>query len=179
MAGCSRVRALAAMIVCTAVLGAAAAHTEQGGVARVSVVFVKPESFTDAGYSKTERSSPAILLQLQRFLVDTGARWLPESMRLEIKITDVDLAGDFELFHGPEFDHVRVNKSIYPPRIALEFRVVDASEQTVKEGKRQLTDLDYQLRVDYPREDPLRYEKEILRDWLRNELGALGSARTH
>jgi hypothetical protein len=167
---------LTTMIV---VIGVQAGASEPETSARVSVVFVKPEIFTDAGYSKTERSSPAILLQLQRFIVETGSRYMPDSMRLEVKITDIDLAGDFELFRGPQFDQVRVNKSIYPPRIALEFRVVDASEQTVKEGKRQLTDLDYQLRVDYPREDPLRYEKEILREWLRNELGALESARTH
>jgi DUF3016 family protein len=173
MATCSRVRVLATMIVFTGVLGAAAVRAEPEGSARVSVVFVKPEAFTDAGYSKTERSSPAILLQLQRFIVDTGARHLPDSMRLEVKIIDIDLAGDFELFRGPQFDHVRVNKSIYPPRIVLEFRVVDDGEQTVKEGKRQLTDLEYQLRVDYPREDSLRYEKEILRDWLRSELGVL------
>ena len=155
------------------VIGAQAAASEPETLARVSVVFVKPEGFTDAGYSKTERSSPAILLQLQRFIVDTGAQYLPGSMRLEVKITDIDLAGDFELFRGPQFDHVRVNKSIYPPRIVLEFRVVDGGDQTLKEGQRQLTDLDYQLRVDYPREDPLRYEKEILRDWLRGELGVL------
>ena len=161
---------LAAMIVAA---GAPAAASEPETPARVSVVFVKPEGFTDAGYAKTERSSPAILVQLQRFIADTGTRYLPESMRLEIKITDIDLAGDFELFRGPQFEHVRVNKSIYPPRIALEFRVLDTSEQTVKEGKRELTDLNYQLRVDYPREDPLRYEKEILRDWLRSELGVL------
>lgn len=161
---------LTAMIVAA---GAPAAASEPETPARVSVVFVKPEGFTDAGYAKTERSSPAILLQLQRFIADTGTRYLPESMRLEIKITDIDLAGDFELFRGPQFEHVRVNKSIYPPRIALEFRVLDTSEQTVKEGKRELTDLNYQLRVDYPREDPLRYEKEILRDWLRSELGVL------
>jgi hypothetical protein len=155
------------------VIGAQAEASEPETPARISVVFVKPEAFADAGYSKTERSSPAILLQLQRFIVDTGSQYLPESMRLEVKITDIDLAGDFELFRGPQFDHVRVNKSIYPPRIVLEFRVVDGGDQTLKEGQRQLTDSDYQLRVDYPREDPLRYEKEILRDWLRGELGVL------
>lgn len=165
---------LTAMIV---VIAAQAAASEPETPARVSVVFVKPEVFTDAGYSKTERSSPAILLQLQRFIADTGTRYLPESMRLEIKITDIDLAGDFELFRGPQFDHVRVNKSIYPPRIALEFRVFDAGDQTIKEGQRQLTDLNYQLRVDYPREDRLRYEKEILRDWLRGELGVLQAGK--
>jgi hypothetical protein len=159
------------------VTGALAAASEPETPARVSVVFVKPEGFTDAGYSKTERSSPAILLQLQRFILDTAARYLPESMRLEVKIIDIDLAGDFELFRGPQFDHVRMTKSIYPPRIALEFRVVDAGDRIIKEGQRQLTDLNYQLRVDYPREDPLRYEKEISRDWLRGELGVLHAGK--
>jgi hypothetical protein len=113
---------------------------------RISVVFVKPDSFTDAGYSKSERSSPAILLQLQRFIVETATSRLPEPLRLEIKVTDIDLAGDFELFHGPQFDHLRVNKSIYPPRD--------------------------------PREDPLRSEKDILRDWLRTELRVLSAGKT-
>jgi hypothetical protein len=142
------------LIATIVVTEAPAAASEPETLARVSVVFFKPEGFTDAGYSKTERTSPAILLQLQRFILKTAAGYLPESMRLEVKITDIDLAGDFELFRGPQFDHVRVTKSIYPPRIALEFRVVDAGDQTIKEGQRQLTDLNYQLRVDYPREDP-------------------------
>ena len=54
-------------------------------VSRVSVIFVTPENFTDAGYSKTERSSPAILLKLQRFIVETATRQLPDPLRLEIK----------------------------------------------------------------------------------------------
>ena len=169
----SRFRTLAIIIGIAGTLDAARVQAQPEIVPRVSVIFVKPEAFTDAGYSKTERSSPAILLQLQRFIFDTAARQLPESLRLELKITDIDLAGDFELFRGPQFDHVRVNKSIYPPRIALEFRIIDADERTVKEGRRELTDIEYQQRVVYPREDPLRYEKDILRDWLRQELGIL------
>jgi hypothetical protein len=146
---------------------------------RVSVVFVEPDKFTDLRYTEAERSSRALLLQLQRFIVETAAGFLPEAMRLEIKITDIDLAGDFELFRGPQFDQLRVNKSIYPPRIALEFRVVDPGEQTVKEGKRDLTDIDYQLRTAYRRDDYLRYEKELLRDWLRAELGVLSAGKAN
>jgi hypothetical protein len=145
---------------------------------RISVVFVEPEKFTDARYSGSERGSRAILLQLQRFIVDIAARYLGEPMRLEIKITDIDLAGEFEPVRGPQFDHVRVNRTIYPPRIALEFRVGGPEDQTIKEGARTLTDLDYQLRTYYPREDYLRYEKELLRDWLRAELGVLSAVKT-
>jgi hypothetical protein len=177
MAMLIRAWGLAAVIMLGGPVAASAAQAEQDEAGRVSLVFVKPEGFTDAGYSKTERSSPAILVQLQRFIVETVTSQLPEPLRLEIKITDVDLAGDFELFRGPQFEHVRVNKSIYPPRIALEFRVTGSDDQTIKEGVRALTDLDYQLRVVYPREDYLRYEKELLRDWLREEFGTLKSAQ--
>ena len=145
---------------------------------RVSVVFVEPEKFTDMRYSEAERYSPAILLQLQHVIVETGAVAL-KPLRIEIRITDIDMAGDFELFRGPVRDQVRAIKGIYPPRVALEFRAVDAAGQTVAEGKRNLTDIDYQMRVVYPPDDSLRYEKDLLRDWLRAELASLKIGKTH
>jgi hypothetical protein len=97
----TRVRTLAALFTFLGALGPFASQAEQEGTPRASVVFVNPETFTDAGYSKIERSSPAILLQLQRFIVETATRQLPESLHLKIKITDIDLAGDFGVFRGP------------------------------------------------------------------------------
>ena len=166
-------RALTALLTFFVVLCPLASQAEQEDTPRASVVFVKPETFTDAGYSKIARSSPAILLQLQRFIIETATAELPESLRLEIKITDIDLAGDFENFRGPQFEHVRVNKSIYPPRIVLDFRVLDAGGQSIKEGRRELSDLNYQMRVVSQREDSLRHEKELLQDWLKQELRIL------
>jgi hypothetical protein len=171
------------VLAATILLGSLPAHVPNSAAAdataRVAVDFVDPEKFTDMRYSQAERYSPAILLQLQRFIVETGADSLPEPLRLEIRITDIDLAGDFELFRGPVRDQVRAIKSIYPPRIALEFRAVDAAGQAVAEGKRDLTDINYQMRVVYPPDDYLRYEKDLLRDWLRAELASLKIGKTH
>ena len=175
---CPHGRVLALLLTVFAVVGPFASRAEQEVTPRASVVFVKPEAFTDAGYSKMERSSPAILLQLQRYIVNTATRQLPESLHLEIKITDVDLAGDFESFRGPQFEHVRVNKSIYPPRIVLDFRVLDAGGQSIRDGHRELGDLNYQLRAVSQREDPLRYEKDLLQDLLKQELQALSAEKT-
>jgi Protein of unknown function (DUF3016) len=168
----SSTRVLTATVVLGSLFAAASVHAAADAAPRISVVFIEPGKFTDVGYSEADRDSHAILLQMQRFIVETASRYLPESMGLEIKITDIDLAGDFELFRGAHADQVRIIKGIYPPRIALEFRLVDDARHTVKEGKRALIDLEYQLRVVYPREDYLRYEKELLRDWLRQEFGA-------
>jgi hypothetical protein len=171
------------VLAATILLGSLPAHVPNSAAAdataRVAVDFVDPEKFTDMRYSEAERYSPAILLQLQRYIVETAADALPEPLRLEIRITDVDLAGDFELFRGPVRDQVRVIKGIYPPRIALEFRAVDAAGQAVAEGKRDLTDIDYQMRVVYFPDDYLRYEKDLLRDWLRAELASLKIGKTH
>ncbi len=171
------------LLAATILLGSLPAHLPSSAAAyaaaRVSVVFIEPEKFTDMRYSEGEHYSPAIQLQLQSFIVETGAALLAEPLRLEIRVTDVDMAGDFELFRGPVRDQVRVIKSIYPPRIALEFRVIDAAGQAIAEGKRKLTDIDYQMRVVYPPDDYLRYEKDLFRDWLRAELASLKIVRTH
>jgi hypothetical protein len=142
---------------------------------RVSVAFIEPEKFTDARRAGLEPTSSGVLRELERFLIEAGARYVPENMQLNIRITNVDLAGDFELFRGPQADQVRITKGLYPPRIVLEFEVVDSAMKVVKAGNRDLTDIDYQLRSVYPREDYVRYEKDILRDWLRAEFGDLKS----
>ena len=73
---------------------------------------------------------------------------------------------------------MRITKGLYPPRIMLEFEVIDGTAAVVRSGKRKLTDLNYQLRNVYSREDYLRYEKDILRDWLRTELGVLSADKS-
>ena len=157
--------------------GCAAAAPTDKAVSRVSVSFVEPEKFTDARRAELAPTSEGVLRELEKFLIDDGNRYVPETMKLNIRVTDIDLAGDFELFRGPQADHVRISKGLYPPRIVLEFEVTDGAAAVVKSGKRELSDINYQLRSVYPREDYLRYEKDILRDWLRADLGSLGAGK--
>ena len=159
--------------------GCAVSAPKDEAVSRISVSFVDPEKFTDARRAELAPTSAGVLRELEKFLIETGGPYLPETMKLNIRVTDIDLAGDFELFRGPQTDQVRITKGLYPPRIMLEFEVIDDAAAVVRSGKRDLTDINYQLRSVYPREDYLRYEKDILRDWLRAELGVLNAGKTH
>jgi hypothetical protein len=159
--------------------GCAVSVPNDEAVSRVSVSFVDPEKFTDSRRAELAPTSAGVLRELEEFLIETGGRYLPETMKLNIRVTDIDLAGDFELFRGPQADQVRITKGLYPPRIMLEFEVIDGAAAVVRSGKRDLTDINYQLRSVYPREDYLRYEKDILRDWLRAELGVLNAGKIH
>jgi hypothetical protein len=139
--------------------------------ANVDVTFVAPEKFSDVrdDYMDSDKGREAMLDQLKEHLVTTGSRYVDSSQRLEIKVTEVDLAGDFEPWRGINFHDVRIVKDIYPPRVHLEFRLLGADGQVISEGKRKLQDLSYLMKISINNQDPLRHDKEMLTDWLRQE----------
>lgn len=145
--------------------------------ARADVVFVAPEKFTDVrdSYTGTDSGRDAILEQIRDYFMDEASRFVPEGDKLAISITDIDLAGDFEPWRGPRWDDVRVVKDIYPPRIDLSFRLTDASGRVIKEGKRELRDLSFLMKITttFP-DDPLRHEKTLIDDWFRSEFRTTG-----
>ena len=94
---------------------------------------------------------------------------MPAGWTLEVRVTDVDLAGEIEPWRGPQFDRVRIMREVYPPRIDLEFRLADAKGAVFKQGSRVLRDPLYLTRAALGDSDRLRYEKQLLGDWLRQE----------
>jgi hypothetical protein len=143
--------------------------TASGPAIGIAVVFVQPQHFTDVRYSKAEPNSLALLGELHTFMCKMGERYVPTGMQIEIKVTDIDLAGAFEPWRGPQFAYVRIIRNIYPPRLSLEFRLTDNSGNVVSAGKREISDIAYQARLVRPSDDYLRYEKDIVRDWFHNE----------
>ncbi|MES1166677.1 MAG: DUF3016 domain-containing protein [Pseudomonadota bacterium] len=137
--------------------------------ARTEVIFFEPEKFTDVkdGFLETARGRDAILSQIRDHLVSQAAWYVPEGLKLTVTITDVDLAGDFEPGRNPRMDDVRIVRDIYPPRISLAFKLTDADGNDVKHGTRDLTDLMFMSKLAMNPNDPLRYEKILLDDWLR------------
>ena len=142
---------------------------------RVAVIFVDPENFTDVKRDSWSGNSPEMLDEIREFMIKTGERSIPAGLHLEIKVTDIDLAGDFEPWHGPQFDDIRIVRDLYPPRIKLQFTLTDGKGGVVSSGERRLIDLAFQMRTAWPMDDPLRYEKDMLRDWFRSEFRSVNA----
>lgn len=138
---------------------------------RVYVTFVAPEKFTDVknDWISSDGYRDGVLAELKRQIETTAQACVAEGQRLEIMVTDVDLAGDFEPQQGPDFDHIRILREIYPPRMKVEFRLIGTDGQVVSEGKRHLQQLGYLMTLAQPTYDPLRYDKDLIRTWLRQE----------
>jgi hypothetical protein len=149
----------------------AVAAPETRTVARAEVLYFEPQNFTDVrdSYMGTPDRT-TYLEQIRDHVLEQAKYYVPEGHLLSITVTDVDMAGDYEPWRGARWDDVRIVKDIYPPRINLTFRLTDAAGNVVKEGKRELRDLAFMMKIPMGfRDDSVRHEKALLDDWLRSE----------
>ena len=142
--------------------------------ARVRVDWTDPAQFTELKYSHSLRDThPDDWLEpLARHLRARAERVLPPGERLEVTFTNVERAGNYEPWRGPRLDDVRIVRDIYPPRIDLRFRLLDANGSVLREGERNLRDSAFLMRDGAHQDDPLRFEKRLLNDWVRKEFAA-------
>jgi hypothetical protein len=144
---------------------------------RIDVDWTNPADFSEAraaAGSPVGRQSPeAWLGDLAARLRQRADRQLPPGQHLAVTFTDVRRAGILEPWRGPEWNDIRVIKDQYPPSIDLRFVLTDATGATLREGERRLRDVSFLSRsVAFRQDDPLRYEKRMLDDWVQREFAA-------
>ena len=159
---------LSALVLATGGLFAA---DDTSSAPAVKVVFSHPENFTDVKDAAlpTEQGRTEILNQLKQYIVDQARQYLPAGDKLTITVTDIDLAGDYEPQLSGRFQDIRIIRPIYPPKMNLSYKLSDANGNVVKQGDRNLADVNFQTRLTIDNQDPLRYEKGMIGDWLRQE----------
>ena len=141
------------------------------------VHFVEPERYTDVSLSgsTTEGIQTYILGELERYLKELAGRALPPSHTLELTVFDLDMAGEYEPWRVPNLTNTRFIRDVYRPRIDLSYVWRDARGEVLAEQREQISDLDYLMLADpyYTYNDPLRYEKAMLRRWFEARFGGV------
>ena len=143
---------------------------EQGPV---NVRWEDPAQFSEIRYSHNSWESRRghWVEELAEHLRKSAARRLPAGERLDVNITDIDLAGDYEPWRGVNFQDTRFLLDIYPPRMTLTFTRTDANGTVISQGERKLNDMAYLMSsaVVGRTSDTLRYEKNMINRWLSSE----------
>ena len=139
--------------------------------ATAKVEFENPDKFTDVGRGYMGGEREENLQRLSRHFVEQAAKRLPADQSLTVWVTDVDLAG----YYDPRqkfANETRVVKDIYPPKLAMRFKLARADGTVVKEGSRKLSDRNFLTREGRYDTDGLGYEKMMIDDWFRREFKA-------
>jgi len=144
-------------------VAASAAKTPEN----VTVTFQDPDSFTDVLENGSNTTSTYYLDQLRECIQQAASPLLASGQKLAVTVTDIDLAGETR-FNQPH--QIRIMKDIYTPKTHLKFQLLDAEGKVLKEGERRLTDMNYLMQIRRPgQEEPLYYDKELLRQWVKSE----------
>ena len=113
--------------------------------------------------------------RLARYLRQRAAARLAPGQSLDVTLTDIRRAGNYESWHGPRGNDVRIVRDLYPPRIELRFVLHGVDGAVLAQGERKLSDLGFlQDATRLDDSDPLRFEKSLIDDWLRREFPAGG-----
>lgn len=171
--------ALAAAVLAVGTVGAAPRTVTDPDAPRslpeqgpVNVRWEDPSNFTEIRQSRNrfEARRGNWVEQLAQHLRTRAAKQLPDGQNLQVDITDIKRAGDFEPWHGPQLNDTRFIRDIYPPRIVLNFKRTDANGQVLEEGQRTLRDMGFMSGLRGVNDtDPLRYEKRLIDDWVYQE----------
>ena len=143
---------------------AAFAYVDRQNTEGISIVFNEPESYTDFKVTPAGGESQRNYLE-RKMREEVGAavnRYLPPGFQLALRITDVDMAGDFHPEFGPGADHIRVLRATHPPRDKVEYALADASGNIITSGEDTLSDLGHTFVVRRPNESEVSRESELV-----------------
>ena len=138
----------------------------------VSVAWDDPAQFTEVRHSGNRFAAAQgnWLNNLATYMRKEAEETLPAGHRLELTIVDIKRAGRYEPWLGPNLQDTRIIRDMYPPRMTLRFRELDASGAVVAEGERKLSDTAFLMNSTRMSDtDPLRYEKRMVDSWLRSD----------
>lgn len=142
--------------------------------AETEVTWHEPQNYTDIdpGDEHPERFRERVFSALEETFARLGER-LPDDQTLHITVTDLTLAGWVEpmrTYGGLEL--VRVIRPLYEPRMDLNYELVDAQGNTLKEGEAQLRGsrmLDQTSIRRVGTQNVVEYESNMIERWFRNE----------
>lgn len=142
------------------------------GDSPVQVDWTDPAQFSDLRYSRNrwEAQRGNWVNQLAEYFQDATARQLPEGERLQLTITDIKRAGEYEPWRGARSQDIRIVRDIYPPRLSFRYTRTAADGTVIDQGEEKLVDMGFMMGpTPMNSSDPLRYEKRMIDDWVRSE----------
>ena len=131
-----------------------------------------PEGFRDADYyyNGGAKSKEIVIKNLTKYFTREAKRQLPEGSVLELTVTELDLAGDFEPWRSPQWNDVRIVKDIYPATIEFDYKYIGPDGAVVDEGSERLRDTLIPrsiVAVQIGRTESYPYVKNLMRKFMR------------
>lgn len=161
---------LSSLVLGTAMLAGSAVYA-----AEVNLTWQEPDRFRDikAGDVASQKQfQQRVIDQLAMTIRNAANMTLPDDYRLDMTITDVDLAGDVHYFFTRWPGGLRVVDDLYFPSITFTYNLWDGDGNLQAAGVADVRDIGFHYAGSRMVEQaPLGYEKRMINDWFRDTFG--------
>ncbi|WP_299491339.1 DUF3016 domain-containing protein [uncultured Shewanella sp.] len=133
----------------------------------VTIEWDSPQDYTDVKSVSGKQAAyeKRVFKALTDNLAKVAQQTLSPDLRLELIVTNLDLAGDVQSTFGATPNDIRVVKPVFPPKIAFSYSVLEG-DKVIMVGDEKLTDLNFMHGLKKPNEKSLSYENALLKSWL-------------
>ncbi|GIU02519.1 DUF3016 domain-containing protein [Shewanella morhuae] len=163
---------LASVLSCSAAWAADEAPvnpvTEDG---MVKITWQNPKDFRDIKSSGEiqSRYEKRLFETLTKNISKEASKILKPNQKLEMTMTDVDLAGDMRPTFGATPDDLRVIKDLYPPRMTFTYQILE-NDKVIIVGDEKLSDMGFLGGIHSSTDKPFIYETKMLTEWLKKTI---------
>ena len=160
-------------VACATLLAVATASAADGP--RVTYQLVEPSAFKDfeirdVGIDETAQTFDE---QFNKHVVPAVEKALPQGQRLSIRILEFDMAGEIQPWRNSRLEPVRYVEWGFPPRITLEYQLIDVAGGIIAEGREELVDKSFDARpATKHRDRPFAFETDMLERWALHMLSS-------
>lgn len=132
----------------------------------VTIEWLDPAKYTDikASSELQSRFQQRVFDTLTANLAQQVTPMLESNEKLELVVTNVDLAGDIRPTFGATLNDIRIVSNLYPPRITFTYKVIKGN-QTMLAGSEKLQDLGFLDGIQPIIDRPFMYESGLLTTW--------------
>jgi len=149
-------------------------NVSQVQAATIEVKWQDPDSYSDIRHGNSHKTQfrESLFTRLEQHF-EKRAKKLPEQLKLKIKVTNLNLAGDVRYNFSMSQD-IRIVQHMYWPSIEFEYQLING-EQVINSDTVKLKDMAFMGRGGSSRlsHDSYYYEKRMLTEWFDNDLQAI------
>ena len=137
----------------------------------VKIEWQNPKKFRDIKTSNElqSRFENRLFETLTKNINKQAEKVLKPGQKLEMQVSDVDLAGDMRPTFGATSGDIRIVKDLYPPRVIFTYKITQG-EKVVIAGDVTLRDMSFMSNSQGFNEKPFHYESNLFNDWLQKSI---------
>ena len=139
----------------------------------VSVTWQNPDNYRDirASSSTQKKYEKHVFTSLGNYMQKEAAKVLAADQSIQLTIHNLDLAGDVTM--GPRFQasDVRVIRSLYPPMMDIEFKILDGNGKVIAQQRDKVKNMGFmQHSAVQHRNQAFNYDKAMIKRWISKTL---------